>query len=365
MKTQKKRSSNLELFRIVSMLAIIAHHYVVNSGLTESNGMIFSQITNWRSIFLLIFGAWGKTGINCFILITGYFMCKSNISIRKYVKLLAEIYVYRIGIYIILFFAGYETFGINRLIKLFLPVSQLDKGFTSCFLVFYLCIPFLNILVHNMTRKMHICLLVLLGTAYIILPTFSISVSFNYVTWFCVLYFIAAYIKIYFNIQNVNAKSWGVISALLILASVASIYVCSVVFSRYGISPRPFYFVADSNKMLSVILAVSLFMFFLTVKIGYSRVINTIASTTFGILCIHASSDAMRQWLWKDFVDCVGHYEMEFMPLYAIGCVLIIFTVCSLIDLARIRLLEKPFLNFWDDKLSENVNKCWNNIVSK
>ena len=29
------RSSNLELFRILSMLMIVAHHYVVNSGLID------------------------------------------------------------------------------------------------------------------------------------------------------------------------------------------------------------------------------------------------------------------------------------------------------------------------------------------
>lgn len=29
----KQRRSNIELFRIITMLIIIAHHYVVNSGL--------------------------------------------------------------------------------------------------------------------------------------------------------------------------------------------------------------------------------------------------------------------------------------------------------------------------------------------
>ena len=32
------RNSNLELFRILSMLVIVAHHYVVNSGLIECIG---------------------------------------------------------------------------------------------------------------------------------------------------------------------------------------------------------------------------------------------------------------------------------------------------------------------------------------
>lgn len=31
--TKPKRSSNIELFRIITMLIIVAHHYVVNSGL--------------------------------------------------------------------------------------------------------------------------------------------------------------------------------------------------------------------------------------------------------------------------------------------------------------------------------------------
>ena len=32
---KKERSSNLELYRIVVMLLIVMHHYVVNSGLTD------------------------------------------------------------------------------------------------------------------------------------------------------------------------------------------------------------------------------------------------------------------------------------------------------------------------------------------
>ena len=35
----KKRSSNIELLRIIAMYLIIAHHYVVNSGLTDGGGL--------------------------------------------------------------------------------------------------------------------------------------------------------------------------------------------------------------------------------------------------------------------------------------------------------------------------------------
>ena len=81
----KVRNSSLELFRIITMILIVAHHYVVNSGIMAAMAL---DHTHPMSLFLYIFGAWGKTGINCFVLITGYFMCRSNISAKKFVKLL-------------------------------------------------------------------------------------------------------------------------------------------------------------------------------------------------------------------------------------------------------------------------------------
>lgn len=63
------RSSNIELFRILSMLMIVAHHYVVNSGLLDCIEKQ-SQL-GVKDYFLLLFGWGGKTGIDCFVLITG------------------------------------------------------------------------------------------------------------------------------------------------------------------------------------------------------------------------------------------------------------------------------------------------------
>lgn len=74
---KKKRESNLELFRIIVMLLIIAHHYVANSGLM-SEQYLFAAPTSLKSIFLFSFAAFGKIGINCFVLITAFFMCEKK-----------------------------------------------------------------------------------------------------------------------------------------------------------------------------------------------------------------------------------------------------------------------------------------------
>lgn len=82
------RDSNLEFYRIITMLLIVAHHYVVNSGVMD---LMYKNPFSANAIFLFIFGMWGKIGINCFVLITGYFMCKRTITVRKFLKLLLEI----------------------------------------------------------------------------------------------------------------------------------------------------------------------------------------------------------------------------------------------------------------------------------
>ena len=101
---KQKRSSNIELFRIIMMLSIVAHHYVVNSGV---RGAILEPPYAWHHYFLYVFGMWGKIGINCFVLITGYYMCRSDITIRKFLKLLFEILFYNAVIYIAFSIGGY------------------------------------------------------------------------------------------------------------------------------------------------------------------------------------------------------------------------------------------------------------------
>lgn len=149
----KQRESNIELYRIITMLLIVAHHYVVNSGLMAAHGPILSNVPSWRSMFLLLFGAWGKTGINCFVLITGYFMCQKSISLKKFVQLLFKIYLYRFVLYFVFIITRYSEFSIKSFAKLFFPFSQVASNFTGCYIIFFLCIPFLNILIKYMNQK--------------------------------------------------------------------------------------------------------------------------------------------------------------------------------------------------------------------
>lgn len=64
-----------------------------------------------------------------------------------------------------------------------MPVWGFNSNFTSCFIDFWLTIPFWNILIRNTTKKQHQLLLILLLGIYTILGSIpSFKITFNYVT---------------------------------------------------------------------------------------------------------------------------------------------------------------------------------------
>lgn len=356
----KKRDSNLELFRIITMLLIVAHHYVVNSDLLN---IIMNSPFSLKSVYLLLFGAWGKIGINCFVLITGYFMCKSNITVKKFVKLLGEVMFYNIVIGLIFMISGYSEFSFSNFIKLFIPIKYISNNFTSCYLIFFLIIPFLNILIQNLNERKHLKLLCICAFTYIFLGSVPfLSVTMNYISWFIVLYFISSYIRLYPKKIFSNTRFWFLIcSASIIICSVSVI--CCFYYTIY-----PYYFVTDSNSFLAVITGLSLFMLFKNLKISYNRFINIVAASTFGVLLIHANCNEMREWLWNNICSNAEMFASSLIYIHSIICVIIIFTICTIIDYLRIHLVEKPFLSFWDKiypRVSSGVKFLGNRLCNK
>lgn len=340
------------------MLFIVAHHYVVNSGLMD---VLFERPLSHTSLAMLLFGAWGKTGINCFVLITGWFMCKSNFSWQKILKLYLHFAFYSLIIYGIFCITGHEDFKAFLIAFKLFPIRSIADGFISCFLIFLLLIPFLNILIRNITNRQHLYLIFVLLFIYTVLPTLRWYIlSFNYVSWFCVLFLIASFIRN--NEQRINIKhsTWGwltILSLLVASFSILTFFWLIKTYSYYGLSP--YYLVADTNKIMALLVAVCSFMWFKDLKIKYSPIINTFGAATFGVLLIHANSDAMRQWLWQETVDCTGHLGDSLLWTlgYSTISTLIIFFMCAGIDILRAKFVEPHLMKFSHSIISKTINK--------
>lgn len=347
------RDSSLELFRIVVMLLIVAHHYFVNSPLLDIVHA-HDRVASINDVFLLFFGAWGKVGINCFVLITGYFMSERQITFEKFFKLYSEVVFYGLVCNAIFVLSAYANFSWQMVIDSLFPFRGVSSNFVAAYLIFYLLIPFLNRTLSGLSRKMHFLLVALLLGVYSVSSVFrGYRVNIDYVEWFCVVYIVGAYLRMHPHPLMKNQKCVSVSLFGALILSGVSIY-CF----QYLIPDGFMYFLlSDSNKPLALAVSVLAFLFFRNLHLGYSRLINTVAATTFGILLIHANSGVMRQWLWRDACKVEMAYECFGFPLIATVSVLLVFVSCALIDTCRHFFVERLFFNLWWTAMSSYIRK--------
>ena len=343
------RSSNIELLRIVAMLAIIAHHYVVNSTVLD---LVDPLHPTANSVFLQLWGMWGKTAINVFVLITGYFMCESRLTAKRYLKMLFEIVFYSWIMWLVLVSCGYETLtwkgGIDRLILRDIMANQ-NGDFVPGFMWMYLMIPFMNIFIKATSKENLFLFVALLLVMFTVCGTVLSANVYHHVFWYVTLYHIGAIIRKYPFSWMGSCRTCACLLAFSILVAWSS--VVSIDFAAMWLGRPvlwPYFFVVDSHKLLAFSVAFFAFLTFKNLHVPRSSFINAVASTTFGVLLIHAATDGMRRWLWMDLVDVPAAYLLPLPRLigYSVVVVLAVFTLCSALDYLRIVLIERPLFKF-------------------
>ena len=353
-KVKKVRDSNIELFRIFLMLMIIAHHYVLHSGVTDLYSM---KSPTSNQIFLELWGWGGKVGINCFLLITGYFMCKQDFTWRKFLKLYLEIKFFTLLLPVIFCAIGKQEVTFKYCFHhLFWVATCMGRTFTPSFLALFVLIPFINRLINALDQKSHLRLILISLCIYSITDSVFFNFFYEFIAWYIIVYLIGSYLRLYSFYGfcgNLKKSSWlAVIVLLLTFASILffTYFKKDPVFSRIYI----YHLVSDSNKLLAIMSAVALFCLFRSINIGQIKLINRIATATFGIYLIH-DQDNVRHWLWNEVFNVKEYFHTDVLWLHAIATVLAIYVVCMIIDLLRQRFIEKP-LFVWLDKKYPTLN---------
>lgn len=339
--------------RIVLMLAIIAHHMVVNSG---SFYLMSPTDLSAQAFFIKLWGMWGKTAINSFVLITGWFMCTSRLTWKKYVRLLAQVYFWKLAVWIF-FCAIYRTWPQpgDFVAILVYPFRYVDDGFMASFLAMYLMIPFLNRLAGALERGAHLRLLALLLGVYTVSTTFlGAPKAFSEFAWYCTLYLLAAYLRRYAPAWTKDHRLVGCLCLISVVLSIVSVIVFMLANNAAGWTViDAYYLVSDSGKLLALTTGLLVFLWFKGLELPYSKAINAISATTFGVFLIHTHSDFMRSWLWgsggifdvRYLYQTCGPLELALRCAFA---VVFVFAACSACDMLRIRFLEPRFMGWLD-----------------
>lgn len=360
MNNNKVRNSNLELLRIISTLAVLAHHYYTYSGI---EGYFDYNHPDTKMVYLKCFSLFGKTAINVFVLITGYFMCESVLKISKLLHLYFEIKFYQILLLITMIALGYEKYNLKDCIKqLVCVLRDSNTGFVSGFLALYVLIPFINVLIQNINQRNHIAIIVIFIFIFTVPRSVLHGGHYSYIGWYFNLYLIGAYFKKYPKTWMKRAGLNGIVLILSIAITLLLTVICI-----YNNSTLYYWMICESSDILSTIIACSSFLFFNSINISYNVFINTIAKTTFGVFLLHSQNKAVRcNFVFGGGIFAVAdkYSKLNFVGLitHSLISIFAVFIICSIIDLIRIYLIERPFFRFLDKKIPY-VNKEL--IVSK
>ena len=338
------RNTSIELLRIISMIMIMFHHFAYH-GNFEWN---FNEVTLphlWYDFILM----GGKVGVDIFVLISGYFLIENTEKLfqpKKLLKVGGQVVFYSIMTYLLSVMLRLNAFEIKQLIKVCLPITYPGWWFASTYFMLYLIHPFLNKLLHGLSKTEYQYLILMMVLCWSIIPTATTQLfESNSLLWFVTLYGIAGYVNLYGGNQKLQSKHYFSLYFMVLIIT----YTVSTTFLFLGTKKEEWSTHAidffEIERLPILLMAITLFMGFVTLKMNYHKWINMIASATFGVYLIHDSS-YIRYYLWTNIFKINQYQDSTFLILYSILVVFILYVSCTMIDLIRKKLVEKPYMLF-------------------
>lgn len=292
----EKRKSNFELLRIISIFMIILFHCSWHGGIMESENLL-GRIT------LDLFNQLGELGVNCFVLISGFFALKTKFKPQKLIELIAQVNFYAVAGILVLFIAA-DGELLALLKSWILPVTRGKYWFATAYILLYVFSPFLKILLENISQKDHKRLIVIMLFIWSVVPTLiginggmENKLFFNRFIWLVVVYIMGAYLSLYGNRYIRSKKQAGILMCSTVCVSLAFISIVEAT----GIGWMEGNYFWPPNSVLQVLGCIGLFSYFMHVNIPCSRIINYCASCTMGVYLLH--DGILSSFIWKNVLQ--------------------------------------------------------------
>ena len=337
-----QRNSSIELLRILSMFMIVLCHFASHGGFSFDAQTLSVPRFWWSAIEM-----GGELGNDIFVLISGYFLIHDKggfFNFKRVLKFWGQVFFYSIVIYCIFAIAGVSEFGVVSFLKAIFPITFESWWFASTYFVLYIIHPFINLFLRNLDKSKFQKLLIMLLILWSFIPTFtSYSYQSNKLLWFITLYSVASYVRLYGLNAKFTAKHWLLIALSFLLLRYLTCVTLILLGTKISFAYNHLLFFYWQQTLFTFLSALSLFMVFEKMNMGHRKWINIVASASFGVYLIH-DSEMIRPLLWLDVFKNAQYQNTVMLIPYSVIAVSVVYIVCTLIDLLRQQVFEKPYM---------------------
>lgn len=337
---EKVRNSSIELLRIIAMIMIVASHYSFH------NGLDFTKMNLGFNRFFLEANMLGSIGVIIFVLITGYFSIDTKeIKYKKIIKLYLEILFYNVVIYTVLLLLKVIDFNFITFIKVFFPIIFKQYWFMSAYVILSFFIPYLNRFLKTLNKNEYYKFLSISSILFLLIPFFTGQKLFcNELFLFILFYSLGGYLRKYpDNAISTYKNKICLFTTIILFVSIVLLDSIGMYFPILRGGGEHSTYLFEITSPIAVLFSSSLFCIFSNFKIDL-KFINTISSATLGVYLIH-ENPYIRNILWKQIFNATNYSDSNFLIFHLIFSVLIVYCVCTIIELLRKKIVLLLKLN--------------------
>ena len=362
------------MLRTVIMFFIVLFHSIIHGMVvTETNAVI--DLTSveglTRSFVLQTILLVTSVSVNCFVLISGYFMVKKQLKISRLTSIWLAAVFYGIIIWIIGSQDSFYEMSIPVFVEQIFPVQFDNYWFITQYMGLMLLSPFLNKMISAFNQRTYQLFLLVMG--FLTLSFFqsgdaAFPYGFQYklnggfsLLWFVYVYFVGAYIRLYQPFQHY--RHFGKLFMVSALIFAAYMNVSSLI--SQIIYDIPHKMGELTYNGFTFILSCQLFFWALRLNEKCSSFVGCLAKCSpfvFGVYLIH-DNFYLRDKIWHQWMHFNSIESLPVLLMHLIVISVSIFLVCLVLEAIRQRMfgwlsIDRRFAAFVEKIVDKGMALC-------
>ena len=344
------RESSIELLKIIAIFVIIVSHVVQALGTDYGSNtyndyviVLENSSTDITTLILNLLRYFGGIGNNIFFICTAWFMIdREPRSKKKILSLILD--VWAISVIMLIFVFSLRKGDIDGklycIISSLFPVTFGNNWYISCYILFCLVHPYLNLIIRNSDRRSLFRIVAVMSALYIIANYFIHSLFFasRIIIWIAI-YFLIAYLKRYTTF--INSYKNNILMLLTgLLGNTSIILLTNYLGLKFDMfSDKLLYWHQTSSPFL-IMIAFSLFNIFRRFSFK-SALINRISSLSLYIYLFHGNALLItycRSAMWHEIYIRFGHdHILIWVLIYSV----VLFALSVLVSMIYQKTIHK------------------------
>lgn len=329
----KKRDPGIDLLKVLAMGLIVLHHLLLHGGLTS----VFPAFSA-SGLTIQLFNAATRCAVNVYALISGYVMVHSRFRPSRLIGLWLQVVFYGIIAAVCLPLIGVQT-HFAHVFSAVTPLSHDYYWYFTCYFVVFCLSPFLNRLMHTLTKRQTGLMLMILTALFSLLPTLMLADRFQlnggyHPVWLMILYLFGGAMRMHGIPRLGNrGKLCAVIAGSILLSWGSRLAVLSTN------AKWPEEWLLQYTSPTTLACSIALFALFAdkTLPRRLSKTATVLSPLTFGVYLIH-DNPLLREHLIKMRLTGLANLNPVLMLGGLFACWAGVYGLCLLLEWLRTKL---------------------------